>query len=51
MEARTGNLVIVDRGIALKDGYLGEKIPIRNAASGKQVVGTIIAHSQVEVTF
>ncbi len=51
MEARTENLVIVDRGIALKDGCLGEKIPVRNAASGKQVIGTIIAHSQVEVTF
>jgi flagella basal body P-ring formation protein FlgA len=41
----------MDRGIALKDGCLGDAIPIRNAGSGKQVVGTIIAHSQVEVIF
>jgi flagellar basal body P-ring formation protein FlgA len=51
IEARSGGMVVVDRGIALKDGLLGEKVPIRNAGSGRQVVGTIIAHSTVEVTF
>jgi flagellar basal body P-ring formation protein FlgA len=51
LEARSEELVIMDRGIALKDGFLGEKIPIKNAGSGKQVVGTIIARSLVEVTF
>jgi flagella basal body P-ring formation protein FlgA len=51
IQARADDLMIMDRGIALKDGYLNERIPIRNAGSGKQVVGTIIAHSLVEVTF
>jgi len=51
IEARSGGLVVQDKGIALKDGLLNERIPIRNASSGKQIVGTIIAHSQVEVTF
>jgi flagella basal body P-ring formation protein FlgA len=41
--------VVRDRGIALKDGYQGEPIPVRNVASGKQVVGTIIAASLVQV--
>lgn len=51
IEAKGGGLVVQDRGIALKDGHLNERIPVRNASSGKQIVGTIIAHSQVEVTF
>jgi flagella basal body P-ring formation protein FlgA len=49
IEARINNLVVRDRGIALKDGYQGEPIPVRNVASGKQVVGTIIAASLVQV--
>jgi flagellar basal body P-ring formation protein FlgA len=51
IEARAADLVIMDRGIALKDGCLGDTIPVRNTGSGKQVIGTIIARSQVEVTF
>jgi len=51
IEARSDNLVVRDKGIALRDGYLTEKIPVKNAASGKQVIGTIIAHSTVEVKF
>lgn len=51
IEARSGGLVIRDKGIALKDGYLNERIPVRNAASGKQILGTIIAASLVVVTF
>lgn len=51
IEARAEGLVIRDKGIALKDGYLHERIPVRNASSGKQILGTIIAASRVEVTF
>ncbi|HNY65649.1 MAG TPA: flagellar basal body P-ring formation chaperone FlgA [Deltaproteobacteria bacterium] len=51
IQARSEELVVVDRGVALRDGHLGERIPIRNVGSGKQIVGTIIAHSLAEVTF
>jgi len=51
IQARSKNLVVRDRGIALRDGYLHDRIPVRNAASGKQILGTIIAASLVEVTF
>ena len=49
IEARINSLVVRDKGIALKDGYQGEPIPVKNATSGKQVVGTIIAVSLVQV--
>ncbi|HVN70998.1 MAG TPA: flagellar basal body P-ring formation chaperone FlgA [Desulfomonilia bacterium] len=49
IEARVNNLVVRDKGIALKDGYQGETIPVKNASSGRQVVGTIIAASVVQV--
>jgi len=49
IEAKINNLVVRDKGIALKDGYLGETIPVKNASSGRQVVGTIIADSVVQV--
>jgi flagellar basal body P-ring formation protein FlgA len=51
IQARSEELVVMDRGVALRDGRLGERIPIRNVGSGKQIVGTIIAHSLAEVTF
>jgi flagella basal body P-ring formation protein FlgA len=49
IEARVNNLVVRDKGVALKDGYQGDPIPVKNVASGKQVVGTIIAASLVQV--
>jgi flagella basal body P-ring formation protein FlgA len=49
IEARINSLVVRDKGIALKDGYQGESIPVKNTTSGKQVVGTIIAASLVQV--
>ncbi len=51
IEARIGNLLIRDKGIALKDGFLQERIPVKNAASGRQVFGTVIAASRIEVMF
>jgi len=49
IEARVNNLVVRDKGVALKDGYQGESIGVKNASSGRQVVGTIIAASLVQV--
>jgi flagella basal body P-ring formation protein FlgA len=51
IQARGGSLIIRDRGVALKDGRLTEQIPVRNVGSGKQIVGTIIAASCIEVYF
>lgn len=51
IEARSKMVIIQDKGIALKDGYFHDRIPVRNAASGKQVYGTVIAPLQVEVIF
>jgi flagella basal body P-ring formation protein FlgA len=49
IEARVDNLVVRDKGIAMKDGYLNESINVKNVSSGRQVVGTIIAASLVQV--
>jgi flagellar basal body P-ring formation protein FlgA len=49
IEARTNDLVVRDKGIAMKDGYQGETIPVKNVSSGRQVVGTIIAAALVQV--
>ena len=49
IEARVNDLVVTDKGVALKDGYQGEPIPVKNVTSGKQVVGTIIAAALVQV--
>jgi flagella basal body P-ring formation protein FlgA len=51
IQARSDSLVIRDKGVALKDGCLADQIPVRNATSGKQIVGTIIAASCIEVYF
>lgn len=51
IQAKSDNLIIRDKGMALKDGHLDEQIPVRNVSSGKQVVGTIIAASCIEVHF
>lgn len=49
IEARIENIVVRDKGIAMKDGYLNESIHVKNVSSGRQVVGTIIAPSLVQV--
>lgn len=51
LEAKANSLVVRDRAVALKDGRISEQIPVRNISSGKQVVGTIIAASRIEVRF
>ena len=51
IQARGDRLIIRDKGVALKDGRLTEQIPVRNVTSGKQIVGTIIAASCIEVYF
>ena len=51
IQARSDSLVIRDKGVALKDGRMAEQIPVRNVTSGKQIVGTIIAVSCIEVYF
>jgi len=51
IEARAENLVIRDKGEALKDGHLSQQIPVRYLSSGKQIVGTIIAASCIAVHF
>jgi flagella basal body P-ring formation protein FlgA len=37
------------RGVALVDGYLGEKIKVKRIDSKKTVEGTLISSSEVEV--
>lgn len=49
IQARSENFVVEAKGVAVKDGYTGEHIPVKNVSSGKQVVGTIIAPSVVQV--
>ena len=51
IQAKSDSFIIQDKGLALKDGHLTERIPVRNVTSGKQVVGTIIAASCIEVYF
>jgi flagella basal body P-ring formation protein FlgA len=51
IEARNGSLVVRDRGVALKNGSLQESIPVKNTRSGRQVFGTVIAASRIEVMF
>lgn len=51
IEARCGGLVVRDRGVALKDGFLEEQILVKNTASGRKVFGTVIAASRIEVMF
>jgi len=51
IEASNSRLLIRDRGIALKDGNIAQKIPVRNMRSGRQIFGTVIAPSRVQVMF
>ncbi len=49
IEVRVNDLVVRDKGVAMKDGYQGDAIPVKNISSGRQVIGTIIAASLVQV--
>lgn len=49
IQALAGNIMVEARGVAIRDGRFGENIPVKNLSSGKQVVGTIIAPSIVQV--
>ncbi len=49
--ASKGNLLVTSRGMALRDGLQAQRIPVKNLSSGRQVVGTIIAPSRVQVVF
>lgn len=49
IRARSECFMVEARGVAVKDGYVGEHIAVKNVSSGKQVVGTIIAPSVVQV--
>lgn len=49
IQARSQNIVVEAKGVAVKDGYTGEHIPVKNTSSGKQIIGTIIAPSVVQV--
>jgi flagella basal body P-ring formation protein FlgA len=41
----------MDRGMALMDGRLDQKIAVRNMTSGRQIIGTVIAPSHIRVDF
>lgn len=49
LRALADNIVVEARGKAIKDGRAGQKVPVKNLASGKVVVGTVIAPSLVQV--
>lgn len=51
IEAVGASLVITDSGVALRDGFAGEKIMVKNAGSGRTIIGTVIAPSRVRVVF
>ncbi|MCD6569529.1 MAG: flagellar basal body P-ring formation protein FlgA, partial [Deltaproteobacteria bacterium] len=51
IEAVGANIAIRDKGIALKDGYLGQNIPVKNISSGRKIFGTVIAPSKIRVNF
>ncbi len=49
IRAADRNIAVEVKGVAERDGYRGEKIPVKNASSGRQLIGTIIAPSVVQV--
>lgn len=51
IEAIGENIAVRDAGIALKDGYLGQNIPVKNISSGREVFGTVVATSKIRVHF
>ncbi len=51
IEAVGNNIVVSDKGIALRDGYIKDTIPVKNLSSGRQVFGTVVAASRVRVEF
>lgn len=49
IEAGNDDLIVTDRGVALMEGRLDERIPVKNLRSGRQIVGTVIAASRIRV--
>ncbi|MCB9481304.1 MAG: flagellar basal body P-ring formation protein FlgA [Desulfobacteraceae bacterium] len=49
--AVSDGIFIVTRGEALRDGHIGDMIPVRNLKSGKEVRGEIISSNSVRVSF
>lgn len=51
IEAGSDDLVVTDRGIALADGRIDQRIAVKNVRSGRQIVGTVIAASRIRVEY
>jgi flagella basal body P-ring formation protein FlgA len=49
IRAKGENVEVEVRGVAVKDAHTGESVPVKNAASGRLVFGTVIAPSMVQV--
>lgn len=49
IEAGNDELIVTDRGVALMDGRMDERIPVKNLRSGRQIVGIVIAPSRIRV--
>jgi flagella basal body P-ring formation protein FlgA len=51
IEVRSGGLLVQTVGLAKAAGKAGETIPVQNQASGRDVLGTVMAAGLVEVGF
>jgi flagella basal body P-ring formation protein FlgA len=49
--AVSDGIFVVTRGEALRDGHIGDMIPVRNLKSGKEIRGEIISSNSVRVSF
>jgi flagella basal body P-ring formation protein FlgA len=51
IEVRSGGLLVQTVGLAKAAGKAGETILVQNQASGREVLGTVMATGLVEVGF
>lgn len=51
IEAQGNNIVVSDKGVALRDGYIKQTIPVKNLTSGRQILGMVVGSSRVRVEF
>jgi len=49
LRVQASNLTVEARGLAVRDGRVGQSVPVKNIVSGKIVIGTVIADSVVQV--
>lgn len=49
LRAVAGGIEIVTEGKALRDGRLGERIPVENVRSGRRLTGTVVASGVVRI--